>query len=415
MTQHLFRHQSRPQSRRRGEVRGFNFKNSNCAPVDPQLTTPGFCTFASHHARIQTHGFRPANPTAGMGLFSNLPAELVEEIVAAFCVECTPGEERRCFDANCGCRDDDHTGAVASLASLCLTSRHLNSVATRHLYHRLHCNRWWLLARTLITRRDLAQVAKGMRFGNRGSVGKKDCPPEVLAYFEEQREAYLDGLPERMREGALSRREEEDDLYKGNGNIQLDIMTSLCPNLETLHASISYFDAFRFCKPQSMMSLHSIVLSHADTEYGIHLENAEPLFRAAPNITNMIFHMLASSDSLDFTLDKVTTLDLQYSTIDGQSLVNVFMACPNLETFRYRMGGAIVSYEQFTVAEARDAFLAHAPNLKSVCLDSESNDQCSDEWDGSEMEDMGRMLEERGIRFEFSPYQYQDGTAGFQL
>ncbi|KXX78959.1 hypothetical protein MMYC01_204753 [Madurella mycetomatis] len=115
----------------------------------------------------------------------------------------------------------------------------------------------------------------------------------------------------------------------------------------------------------------------------------------------MIFHMLASSGRLGFTLDKFTALDLQCSTLDGRSLANVFSACPNLETFRYGMGGALVSYEEFTVAETRGAFLVHAPNLKSQCFDAEENDQCGEEWDEVKMGEVGRMLEELGSTLNF--------------
>jgi hypothetical protein len=353
-----------------------------------------------------------------MGLFNNLPLELVEGIVAGFCVECTGEEEQCCYSSNCYHVDEETATAarLSSLASLCLTSRHLNSVATRHLYHRPSYMRWWLLARTLLARTDLAQLIKGMRFANYRSVSKEDCPREVLAYFTEQKEAYLDRVPETKRE-KHRRRLGEDDLYEGNGNIELDIMASLCPSLTSLHAVVGYFGSFRFCTPQSMMRLHTIVISHADTELGLHLENARPLFQAAPNIASITYNMLSSSSGLDFALDKVTTLDLQYSTIDGESLANLLKAFPNLETFRYGMGGAIVSYVQFTVDDAKDAFLRHAPNLKSVVLDTLDNDHYDEDWDVDEMREMGRELEERGVRFEFRPYEWgsQNGTAGFAL
>jgi hypothetical protein len=354
-----------------------------------------------------------------MGLFNNLPVELVEGIVAGFCAECTAGEERQCcYSSNCYHPDEDAAAAVrlSSLSSLCLTSRHLNSVATRHLYHRLSCKKWWLLARTLLARRDLAQLTMGMRFADYRCVSKEDCPPEVLAYFRDQKEAYLDRVPEGKREDRR-RSLEEDDLYTGNGNLELDIMTSLCPNLTSLHAVVGYFHAFRFCTPQSMMRLHTVVISHADTELGLHLENARPLFQAAPNIASITYHMMSSSSGLGFALDKVTTLDLQYSAIDRGSLANVLMAFPNLETFRYSMGGALVGYEQFNVADAREALLAHAPNLKSLLLDTLDNDNYDEDWDEDEMREMGRMLVERGVSFEFRPYQWasQNGTAGFAL
>ncbi|KAJ4289413.1 hypothetical protein N0V88_006893 [Collariella sp. IMI 366227] len=149
----------------------------------------------------------------------------------------------------------------------------------------------------------------------------------------------------------------------------VDILASLCPNLKTLYAITGYFDVFRFYRPDSMPSLHSVVLSYVDTELGINMKNAAPLFRAAPSITKMIFYMLSSSDNLGFTLDKLTSLELQRSTLDGESLVNILVVY-------YGMGDALVSYELFTTDEARAAFFEHGPKLNTLRLDAKDNDHC---------------------------------------
>ncbi|KAK4167835.1 hypothetical protein QBC43DRAFT_202808 [Cladorrhinum sp. PSN259] len=343
-----------------------------------------------------------------MALLTHLPVELVEEIVAGLCIACTPIETRCCYNSNCYCAEmgPADLARISALASLCLTSRHLNNIATRHLYHHVHGQQWWLLARTLLSRKDLAQLIRSMRIGFGRGVNEADCPPQVVAYYNSQRKIYLDALPENYRNEAIYHLG-NGKLYAGDGNIQIDILSSLCPNLETLEAIISYFEVFRFCAPHSMPHLRSVVLSHSDTELGIDLGNVALLFRAAPNITHALFYMVNSCGKLDATLPKLTSLDFQSSTFDGPSLVEILSTCPNLETFRYEMGGAIVGHEQFTIQEAQDVFLAHAVNLEWLCLEAGDNYNWEDEWDAAEASEMGELLAERGVRFEFKPCDWE--------
>jgi hypothetical protein len=218
---------------------------------------------------------------------------------------------------------------------------------------------------------------------------------------------YLDALPEDKRHEAMYQLT-EDGLYTGsNNNIQVDIICSLCPNLEGLEAIIDYFDVFRFSAPNFMPLLRRIALSHADTELGIDLENVAALFRAAPNITHAVFHMVNRCSKLDdVTLPKLTSLEFQSSTFDEPSLVKILSVCPNLETLRYEMGGASVGYEQFSIGEAQDAILAHAPNLKSLSLEAGDNDNWDEEWNAADADEMRKVLEKRGVQFELKPYAW---------
>jgi hypothetical protein len=336
-----------------------------------------------------------------MGLFSNLPAELLEAIVAGLCIECRGGEERCCFSYNC-CTNThpDDVKRISALASLCLTSRKLNSVATRHLYHHLDGRRWWLTARTLLARKDLAQLTKSIRTCFHPGIDQVDCSPEVLAYFHSHRRAYLDRS---IEDGYYSNLKDEE-LYNADQNIPFDLLTSLCRHLETLQSFIGGFETFYFCTPQSHPRLRFIALSYGDTEYGFNLKHVAPLLGAAPNLTTALFNMASSCSWLDMTLPNLTSLEFQSSTFNGPSLVNILSACPNLETFRYEMGGALVGYEQFSISEARDAFFAHAPRLKKLSLEAGDNDHCDEDWEDDEAEEFGRLLKERGVEFEYKPY-----------
>lgn len=286
-----------------------------------------------------------------------------------------------------------------------MVSRQLNDTATRHLYHHVHGQRWWLLARTLLARNDLARVIRSIRIGFYWTGDEIGCPPEVAAYYKSQRKIYLDALPEDARREAMSRLSEDELDTGSNTNIQANVLCSLCPNLETLGAIIGYFDVFRFSAPDSMPLLRKIALSHADTELGIDLQNVAALFRAAPNITHAVFHMASACSTLDgVSLPKLTSLEFQSSALDAPLLVEILSVSVNLEILRYEMGGACVGYDQFGIQEAQAAFLTHAPNLKSLSLEAGDNDNWDEDWDAAEAGEMGKVLEKHGVQFEFKPY-----------
>ncbi|KAK4148499.1 hypothetical protein C8A00DRAFT_38929 [Chaetomidium leptoderma] len=235
---------------------------------------------------------------------------------------------------------------VSALASLCSTSRQLNS--------------------------DLAQLAKSLSFSVYPGMLEFNRPPEVVDYVEEQRTAYIDALPDAMqKEYAIQAiydvyEDFEDCIHPGN--VEIDILTSLCPNLETLCAD-------RRSQPRPC-------------KVGPGLDNFQTLLRAAPNLTNMTLHMVKSCVYLYITHDKLTDLDFRCSSFSGQYLVAVLRACPNLEIFK-------------------DALLMHAPKLKAVLLSAGKNARSDEDWEVAEVEELGRVLEQRGVRFEYRPYEWE--------
>ncbi|KAK0625468.1 hypothetical protein B0T17DRAFT_617557 [Bombardia bombarda] len=154
-----------------------------------------------------------------MPTFSRLPPKLVTAVVEAVYM---PPAPRHCQCACCGCvpydksgkrrkdTDDEH---VDTLASLSLTSRQLNAIATWRLYIRPRCAKWWLLARTLIRRPDLAQHVKQLGISHMKDPGVRGSGTRG----KQPRHQY--GSP--------------DSISSENGNDVIDLLSSLCPNAES--------------------------------------------------------------------------------------------------------------------------------------------------------------------------------------
>lgn len=333
-----------------------------------------------------------------MPSFRSLSLELVQEIIDQLCLHCASPEPWQRINEDVGIlkRDRKTDSHIATLASLCLTSRWLNDIATCHLYHRPSCAKWWLLARTLITRKDIAQYVKQLNIGDFLSPDTA-LPREVSEYYIEKLLSHAQGLPEAERADFLADKEEK--VTSGEINTVVDILTNLCPNLENLDTTISYFEVFSFCLPQSMATVKSLAVNYEDLECGIRFEDLRAFFLAAPNITAIRCFALETCDGLPFTLDNVTHLDLQHSCISADSLANILRACPRLETLQYEAGGPAVGDDQFDPQDAKDMILEHAPNLK--CFGLDMTEDTTRGWDEEEVADAKKGLTERNINFSF--------------
>ncbi|KXX78239.1 hypothetical protein MMYC01_206474 [Madurella mycetomatis] len=334
-----------------------------------------------------------------MPSFHSLSLELVQEIVDQLCLHCTSPEPWQRIYEELGIlkRDRKTDSHIATLTSLCLTSRWLNDIATRRLYHRPSCAKWWLLARTLIARRDIAQYVKQLNIGD-FLPPDTSIPREVSEYYIEKRLPHVQALPEAEHANFLA--DIEEKVTSGEINTVVNILISLCPNLENLDTTISYFEVFSFCLPQSIAAVKNLAVNYEDLECGIRFEGLMAFFLAAPNLTAIHCFALEICDGLPLTLDHVTLLDLQDSCISTDSLANILRACPRLETLKYIAGGPSFGDEQFDPQDAKDVILEHAPNLKYFNLDMIKDTTRG--WDEEVFSDARKGLAERNIDFLFT-------------
>ncbi|KAK4454897.1 hypothetical protein QBC34DRAFT_490035 [Podospora aff. communis PSN243] len=362
---------------------------------------------------------------ADLGTLANLPAELLDQVLDEVdsdpCALLSVGKDWRNFvDTNMhgippgilapsqarAWMNNKGTRTVNGLASLCLVSRRLNKLATPRLYRSLSeyyvKTGWLLLVRTLVARRDLAELVKDLEI--KGLTIPNDLPlplPEVAAYYADQLALHPDaGLPEN---GFTSSDPDLDALSEA----VTALMVSLCPNLETLTCE-SYCreedgPMFPLCKPASMPHLVELTFTHADTELGFELGEAAPLLRAAPNLEILCLQQAGSWQLPDdLKLERVTFLSM-WGCIEGGELVAMLRLCPNLEELKYECGGPCYGYEHFSPREAADAVLAHGPHLKKFELDlNEWESMQVPDFTTQDMQAAKRVLEGRGVQCAFT-------------
>ncbi|KAK0712035.1 hypothetical protein B0H67DRAFT_586850 [Lasiosphaeris hirsuta] len=342
-----------------------------------------------------------------MSAVDRLPAELIDEIFSfsCACVLRRPNPDRNLHQWS-GWSD------LSTLWSLCLTSRQFKNIATRHLYHCPSGARgvatWWLLARTLIACPDIATHVKGLYMDAFDDLGGSELPHDISTLYSSGQLVRAEGRPGEDHSWLLAR------LMLGKSAACLDLMTALCPNLETLDAvidmeldSITFTrpQLFAFCPPKSMQALTSLTVSPKNTEDGMDLEEIWDLLNAAPNLTTIrCYDLKGCSDRLALTLGRVTSLDLRSSALDDDSLANIFCTFPNLETFTYQ-SGPTASEIPFFIWDIKD-ILRYALKLTTFTLDlaadeinwnfTDRQEYCDEDWD-----DLKKALGQRGIALDY--------------
>lgn len=294
-----------------------------------------------------------------------------------------------------------------TLAALSLTSRRLHAAATRELYRRPATHKWWLLARTLLARPELARLVDELcfpgGFQSWADVVEADVSAEVLAYYRAKREAHIATLSDHARQfyncdlssGVLN----DDNEFEQ----AISVVVSLCPALKILEAEIGYFDMFHFCTPLSMLALHTVEVVHYDDRYGMNMEQMVPLFKAAPNLKVVRCRTISDEkyNDLGLTLPKVTKLDLQNAALHADALRAWLVVCPNLETFTYEGGPPAVGLEQFSPSEALQLMMEHGRKLQKVVLDE--TEAFVDVWTGWDERERQRVIDgfaAWGVKFE---------------
>ncbi|KAK0668394.1 hypothetical protein QBC41DRAFT_322008 [Cercophora samala] len=359
-----------------------------------------------------------------MAHFQRLPVELLTMIVEELCWCRSPSPYVDCHCSAIRCRvhlGREKTGLEAdyqTLSALCLTSKLFNNLATKHLYHYIpdlvSDAQWWLLLRTLVTRRDLGQHVRSLESMTR-SYGLAPTYPEVELYFQDQ----LRALQARRVEAGESlsvwdERQFKLQLNDGSSYSLISLLTCLCPNVESIHAQLTgWGDSFEFCLPRAMPMLRKVALEWHDTEGGLSLGFLTDLFRAAPNIESMIIDPCSQErDGVSgLTLDRLTYLELRQSMVGATALDSIYRLCPNLEVFKYETGDHCIGHEQFAPRDLQRATLNHARNLKMLTM-QEGRGRWEELYDLLRVDpsvhedvlvELGAMIKARGIECRITP------------
>jgi hypothetical protein len=317
----------------------------------------------------------------------HLPVELIDQIAGCLCHDCTPGHPQ-IRDA-WGSEDDrekrQKVSTVVALAHLCRTSKKLSAIATPHLYHRPAEGKWWLLARTLIARPDLASHVRHLFddslwrhvFVLFNPEMMLDFPEEVLwGHFSgsEVIRAIKDNFKTKDfgREVGLS-------LHSWGKSDVLDMMVSLCANVREVAAEINSPEIFTRSIPGSLRDLRHVNFKHRESRERerMPLNLLGCIATVAPRVTTLTCETVKQNTENMMTMPtfaRLVELRLEDAAIGLEPLRKFLVACPNLRSFSYRAGGQNSVFndyvlEQFTPLEAQQAVVCHAPNLTSFALD----------------------------------------------
>ncbi|KAL2269213.1 hypothetical protein VTJ83DRAFT_4059 [Remersonia thermophila] len=331
----------------------------------------------------------------------DLPNELLEAIVAAICRDRNPDLDRStCLDRNsCDCPPAPplgqnappcHRRLKATLTALCLTSRRLSAVATRHLYHHLEQPYLWMkLVPTLATRPDLARhvrslrwVNAGARFINGSDYGFSGDNAILVELFEKRRAQYLAACPSYGETRDQAAREVTfEQLFFRDSDLVLSLIASMLPNLEALAIHPAGSQDLRFNKPGSLPRLrhlhlgacfwmtdaervfaaagHNLETVVLEMEYyyesssgrerlqiyapemetGPQLQGEEGAEEGAQELEDQPAPRHVEGFGVDFAVPSVTHLTVRDSELHPDLMVDFFVAFPHLTHLHFRLGG----------------------------------------------------------------------------
>jgi hypothetical protein len=164
----------------------------------------------------------------------------------------------------------------------------------------------------------------------------------------------------------------------------LNVLTSLCPNLEELEAAVGNGNnvAFDLGSHESLKRLKRVELRHAETDGGIEFGHFMNLTTQAPNLTHIVCHSpemcelswdLEDPELLPFA--KLIDLRLYHSIISAKDLPIIFAACPNIQSFTFESRGFHVGDNYVTPWSMQEALVRYAPTLVSLNLDCTNESQ----------------------------------------
>lgn len=258
-------------------------------------------------------------------LLNTMHAELMEMILDEVCKDLVKTNCRRCFSPRCTCRVKS-TGlfvytvfpSVCTLARLNRTCRYLHELTTSRLYGYPvlpSVPASWYLTRTLLARPDLAQSVKFLVIGGhqaRPGPGEKDFPEEVIQYYKERLAPFEHEEDQDIRSidepGQNSWKEKLVKCGGGEG-VPLDLITSLCPNIEHLECRDNHSKPWLGQASTNKLKSIDIWLRVAGWPNEPGKVPGQALLRWAPNLEHITFTSLMM-DHGDYTNYDGSTLQL---------------------------------------------------------------------------------------------------------
>ncbi|KAK1749873.1 hypothetical protein QBC47DRAFT_395173 [Echria macrotheca] len=315
------------------------------------------------------------------------------------------------------------TESIPTLAILCRTSKTIAEHATWRLYHTIPASRmqksWPLLARTLLSRPDLAALVKSTSLVDLFVPrGLPVFPPEVVAYWAAQFARLPSFEPGRfdfdkpLAVEDLANRDSENQAA-----VSASTMCSLLPSLETLEVTNNSFSescpCFMLQKPGSLPALRSLQIAHWDTEFGFDITEVVGILDAAPRLKHLRMIQAGygglydvDDDELDsnkapsLCLKNILRLDMLCCTMTARELGRILRMCPNVHEVYYFCGGPCYGDEQFGPLEATSAVLRNGHNVEKVDIDL-CNWEDMEEFEESDMRWGEAVLAARGIACRF--------------
>ncbi|KAJ4291584.1 hypothetical protein N0V88_006183 [Collariella sp. IMI 366227] len=303
----------------------------------------------------------------------DLPLEILNHIISAICLCCQHGLDQRCSGCLCfRCKKgSSDLKAVAHLKRLCQISTRLNLIATPHLYHRPACQDWWLLARTLIERPDLASHVKHLNIDYWHYVSDHLSNPLFSSLLAEH---FSDSGLARAFE-AVAHGNSNSVWWENEGTESMDMVISLCPGLETLDASpVTGPGLFSFrAPPGSLPRLNRLTIGHHPREIGLNFVQLRLIASTAPRLTVLschhVYQPVLDPTTPPFIFTHLAELCLSKSVLSLAALTTLLTACPHLQSFSYAAREFPQQHRlRFTPREAQNALIQHCPNLRSLSL-----------------------------------------------
>ncbi|KAL2130911.1 hypothetical protein VTI74DRAFT_5795 [Chaetomium olivicolor] len=154
---------------------------------------------------------------------------------------------------------------------------------------------------------------------------------------------------------------------------RVDMLASLCPNLEELEAGADRWNDVLFgLSPGSLARLRHVALTHLHWEDGRSFAQLGQVVAVAPRLSRLIcFRVSQTVRDMERlpTFAYLTELRLYRSAVGPTALRRLLAACPQLRLFTYTAGGCWIGPDQASPLDFQRAILRYVPNLVSLTLD----------------------------------------------